>query len=68
MYEVVIILGLVLLNGVFSMSEIALVSARKSSLDRIPNEGDGFEWHSFMFEVTDMDGVRIDKVLVSRKQ
>ena len=50
------------------MSEIALVSARKSSLDRIPKEGDGFEWHSFMFEVTDMDGVRIDKVLVSRKQ
>ena len=39
-----------------------------SSLDRIPKEGDGFEWHSFMFEVTDMDGVRIDKVLVSRKQ
>ena len=39
MYEVVIILGLVLLNGVFSMSEIALVSARKSSLVSAAKKG-----------------------------
>lgn len=32
MNEVLIILGLILLNGVFSMSEIALISARKSRL------------------------------------
>ena len=32
MSEIFIILGLILLNGVFSMSEIALISARKSSL------------------------------------
>jgi len=31
--EVVIILGLILLNGVFAMSEIALVSARKARLE-----------------------------------
>jgi len=31
--EIVIILGLILLNGVFAMSEIALVSARKARLE-----------------------------------
>ncbi|MDH6304150.1 putative hemolysin [Parabacteroides sp. PF5-5] len=31
--EILIIIGLILLNGVFSMSEIALVSARKSRLE-----------------------------------
>ncbi|MBK5722759.1 HlyC/CorC family transporter [Dysgonomonas sp. Marseille-P4677] len=30
--EIVIIIGLILLNGIFSMSEIAVISARKSSL------------------------------------
>lgn len=30
--EIIIIVGLILLNGIFSMSEIAVVSARKSSL------------------------------------
>lgn len=30
--EIIIIIGLILLNGIFSMSEIAVVSARKSSL------------------------------------
>ena len=31
--EIVIIIALILLNGVFAMSEIALISARKSSLN-----------------------------------
>ena len=31
--EIVIIIGLILLNGVLSMSEIAMVSARKSRLE-----------------------------------
>jgi putative hemolysin len=38
--EVVIILILILLNGVFSMSEIALVSARKARLEHWANKGD----------------------------
>ncbi|HEU4555910.1 MAG TPA: hemolysin family protein [Chitinophaga sp.] len=38
--EVVIILILILLNGVFSMSEIALVSARKVRLEHQANRGD----------------------------
>ncbi len=37
--EIVIILGLILLNGVLSMSEIALVSARKSRLETEAKKG-----------------------------
>ena len=32
MSEIFIILGLILLNGIFAMAEIALISARKSRL------------------------------------
>lgn len=38
--EVVIILILILLNGLFSMSEIAMVSARKIRLENQANKGD----------------------------
>jgi putative hemolysin len=40
MSEILIILGLILLNGVFAMAEIALVSARKSRLEAQANKGD----------------------------
>ena len=30
--EFLVILGLILLNGIFAMSEVALISARKTSL------------------------------------
>src|SRR5450631_3291352 len=33
-------------------------------LKRIPVTGDTFEWRGFTFEIIDMDGQRIDKVLV----
>lgn len=33
-------------------------------LERIPNAGDDFEWRGFDFEIVDMDGQRIDKVIV----
>ncbi len=33
-------------------------------LGRVPNTADHFEWDRFRFEVVDMDGRRIDKVLV----
>ncbi len=32
----------------------------------IPTAGDGFEWQGWRFEVMDMDGRRIDKVLATR--
>ncbi|MBV4359560.1 hemolysin family protein [Pinibacter aurantiacus] len=40
MTEILIILGLILLNGLFSMAEIALVSARKSKLELQASKGD----------------------------
>lgn len=38
--EVLILLGLILLNGVFAMSEIALVTARKARLMKLASDGD----------------------------
>ena len=35
-------------------------------LGRVPTAGDSFDWEDFCFEVLDMDGNRVDKVLVSR--
>ena len=37
--EIVIILGLIFLNGILSMSEIAMVSARKSRLETAAKKG-----------------------------
>lgn len=34
-------------------------------LGRIPTAGDAFEWRGWRFEVMDMDGNRVDKLLVS---
>lgn len=36
-------------------------------LQRIPRTGEKLEWNGFVFEVMDMDGARIDKVLVTRQ-
>jgi len=38
--EIFILAGLILLNGAFAMSEIALVTARKARLQRLVEEGD----------------------------
>ena len=40
MTEILIILGLIILNGVFAMAEIALVSSRKARLEAQANKGD----------------------------
>ena len=34
-------------------------------LEHVPKEGEKFSWHHFSFEIIDMDGARIDKVLVT---
>ena len=34
-------------------------------LERIPVTGERFTWQDFNFEIVDMDGARIDKVLVT---
>ncbi|MRR30173.1 HlyC/CorC family transporter [bacterium] len=36
-----------------------------AQLGRIPASGDHFEWNNLRFEVVDMDGRRVDKVLVT---
>ena len=33
-------------------------------LEHIPQSGEKMEWNDFSFEIMDMDGVRIDKILV----
>jgi len=33
-------------------------------LGRIPSAGEHFDWGGFRFEVVDMDGHRVDKVLI----
>lgn len=38
--EIAILLGLIILNGVFAMSEIALVTARKARLQKLAEAGD----------------------------
>jgi putative hemolysin len=35
------------------------------SLGRVPQTADQFEWHGLRFEIMDMDGRRVDKVLVT---
>jgi putative hemolysin len=37
-------------------------------LGRIPSPADHFEWNGITFEVVDMDGRRVDKVLVQRNK
>jgi len=34
-------------------------------LEHIPNTGETYEWRGFKFEIIDMDGQRIDKILVN---
>ncbi|MFA7198253.1 MAG: hemolysin family protein [Methanoculleus sp.] len=34
-------------------------------LERTPKTGDVFTWNNFLFEVVDMDGYRVDKVLIT---
>jgi putative hemolysin len=38
-----------------------------TQLGHIPSPGEAFDWHSWRFEVMDLDGRRIDKVLVSAR-
>ena len=37
-------------------------------LERVPATGDSFSWMNFDFEIAEMDGVRIDRVLVRKKE
>ncbi len=50
MEEIIIILILILLNGIFAMSEIAMISARKSSLQSDANKGSKAAWKALRLQ------------------
>jgi len=37
-------------------------------LERVPRTGEKLRWLNFKFEIVDMDGARIDKVLVTKEK
>ena len=37
-----------------------------AQLNKIPTEGDKFEWQGYKFEVVDMDNNRVDKILAKK--
>jgi len=39
-----------------------------TKIGTVPSEGQHFMWRGLRFEVVDMDGRRVDKILVSRLQ
>ena len=39
-----------------------------SNIDKIPQVGDSFEYDGYKIEIVDIDGNRIDKILISRKR
>jgi putative hemolysin len=39
-----------------------------SLIGRLPSAGDQVQWQGYRFEVVDMDGNRVDKVLISRRE
>ncbi len=38
-----------------------------ANFGRIPQTGEHFDWHDLRFEVVDLDGARVDKLLVTRR-
>ncbi|HXI12428.1 MAG TPA: hemolysin family protein [Thermoanaerobaculia bacterium] len=53
------------LSGIESDEHTIVAQFALSKLGRIPREGDTFEVDQWRFEIVDMDGRRIDKILVS---
>ncbi len=37
-------------------------------MGRVPKAAEHFQWGDFRFEVADMDGKRVDKIIISREQ
>lgn len=56
------------LEEIYSQFDFNTVSGLiLNQLERIPTTGEITEWNSFQFEIVDMDGARIDKLLVTLK-
>ncbi|NWH09285.1 MAG: HlyC/CorC family transporter [Alphaproteobacteria bacterium] len=58
-------LGLAELPGEAEHDYNTVAGLMLAQLERIPREGDSFDWQNYRFEVIDMDGRRVDKVLIS---
>lgn len=55
------------LEDVFPHNEYNTISGLiLDELEHIPQTGEQLQWHMFRFEIADMDGARIDKILVSK--
>jgi putative hemolysin len=59
------LLGLRELPGEGAMGVDTLGGLVMATLSRIPSKGDDFEYAKWRFEVVDMDGKRVDQVLVT---
>jgi len=59
------ILGLQSLPGEDSEDFNTLAGAMLHFFGRLPTEGDEFVWDGYRFEIVDLDGTRIDKVLIA---
>ena len=62
--EVRALLGLNRLPGDDSGEVTTLAGVMLARFNRLPKEGEYFAWNGYRFEVADMDGPRIDKVLI----
>jgi len=60
-------IGLKALAGEEEESYHTLGGLAMRALGRVPRTGDVFEQQGFRFEVVDMDGNRVDRVLISRR-
>jgi len=60
-------IGLKFLAGEEDESYHTLGGLAMRALGRVPRTGDLFEQQGFRFEIVDMDGNRVDRVLVSRR-
>lgn len=60
------VLGLQTLPGEEEQRYHTVAGLVIANLREMPNEGDTFDFRGWRFEVIDMDGQRVDKVLVSR--
>lgn len=57
------------LEDVFPHSEYNTISGLiLDELEHIPQTGECLQWHMFRFEIVDMDGARIDKILVTKTE
>lgn len=57
------------LEDVYPKNEYNTVSGLiLDELEHIPQTGERLHWDAFTFEIVDMDGARIDKILVSKNQ